>query len=169
MSTIAYLTIDSLTGGNLSTGCNTAESMGNGFQSTHENEITILGFSHNLAYDNRSIHSPVQVIKKIDKASPLLAQACADGSELNCTLTFYRHSPTGGTQEKFYEIILVGALIRNIQVEMPNVIHLGEAEMQEIVDIAYRDIHWKHLAATTNGYSSWLGALGSASRKLTDL
>ncbi|MCK6263790.1 type VI secretion system tube protein Hcp [Vibrio sp. ZSDE26] len=159
MTTIAYMTIESMNNGCLSTSCNTASSMGNGFQDNHENEITVLGFSHNLAWESRSIHSPVQIVKKIDKSSPLLAQSCADGEEMKCKISFYRNAPTGGFQEKFYEIELLGALIRNVHVEMPNIVHLGESEMQEIVDISYRDIQWKHLAATTNGYSSWLNGL----------
>lgn len=161
MSTIAYLTIESTEGGLLSTACNTPDSMGNGYQPGHEDEITVLGFSHNMAWENRSVHSPVQIVKKVDKSSPLISQACSDGSELKCKLTFYRNSPRGGVQEKFYEIDLIGALIRNVHIEMPNVAHFGESEMQEVVDISYRDIHWKHLAATTNGFSSWLDGLKS--------
>lgn len=161
MSTIAYLTIESTEGGLLSTACNTPDSMGNGYQPGHEDEITVLGFSHNMAWENRSVHSPVQIVKKVDKSSPLISQACSDGSELKCKLTFYRNSPRGGVQEKFYEIDLIGALVRNVHIEMPNVAHFGESEMQEVVDISYRDIHWKHLAATTNGFSSWLDGLKS--------
>ena len=155
MATIAYLTIESTNKGSLSSGCNTPASMGNGFQKFHEDEITVLSYSHNVAWDNRSIHSPVQIIKKIDKSSPLLAQACSDGDSLKCTLTFYRHSPSGGSQEAFYEIILNGALIRNVRSDMPNVANSGDAEMQEVISISYRDIQWKHITATTNAFSSW--------------
>ncbi|MEZ8170201.1 type VI secretion system tube protein TssD [Vibrio tasmaniensis 1F-187] len=156
MATIAYLKIESVNRGCLSSGCNTPASMGNGFQENHEDEITVLSYSHNVAWDNRSIHSPVQIIKKIDKSSPVLAQACSDGDELMCTLTFYRHAPNGGAQEAFYEVTLIGALIRNIRSDMPHVVSSGELEMQENISISYRDIQWKHLAATTSAFSSWL-------------
>lgn len=159
MATIAYMKIESLMKGCLSAGCNTLASMGNSFQEGHEDEITVLGFNHSVAWDNRSVHSPVQITKKVDKASPVLAQACSDGTELTCTITFYRHAPIGGTQEPFYEVKLTGAIIRRVSAEMPHVVNSGEAEMEEVVSIAYRDIQWKHLSATTNAFSSWLNGL----------
>ena len=156
MTTIAYLSIDSFNKGCLTSGCNTAESMGNGFQSEHEDQITVLAFNHGVAWENKSVHSPIQITKKIDKSSPILAQACSDGDELSCTLTFYRHAPKGGIQEPFYEISLTGALIKSVRVDMPHVANASGSEMEEIISISYRDIQWKHLSATTNAYSSWL-------------
>ncbi|MCG9609983.1 type VI secretion system tube protein Hcp [Vibrio harveyi] len=73
--------------GCLSTGCNTFYSMGNSYQLGHEDEITALSFSHSIAHDSRSIHAPIQIVKKIDRSSPVLAQACSDGEELKCRLT----------------------------------------------------------------------------------
>ncbi len=155
MASQAYLSIESSNNGCLTTGCNTPISMGNSFQITHVDEITVLSFSHSLAYDNRSIHGPIQIVKKIDKSSPVLAQACADGDELSCRLTFYRPNDKGGAQ-LFYEINLTGALIRSISTHMPHVIDSSDNEFQETVAIAYRDINWRHVAANTGAYSSWL-------------
>ncbi|MGF1806942.1 MULTISPECIES: Hcp family type VI secretion system effector [Aliivibrio] len=159
MTTAAYLTINGEQQGPLSFDCNTPLSMGNSCQTSHKDEITVLSFSHSISYVNKSVHRPIQVIKKIDKSSPLLAQACTNSETLQCTLKFYRKSPDGSHQENFYEIHLTGAMIKNIQTEMPNVQHLGELEMTEVLDISYRDITWKHISANTNGYSSWMKAI----------
>jgi len=159
MATAAYLKIIGVSQGDISNDCNTPQSMGNGCQTSHKDEITVLSFSHSMSYENKSVHRPIQIIKKIDKSSPLLAQACANAEKLNCTLQFYRKSPDGALQEAFYEISLSGAMIKNIAVELPNVQYMGEMEMTEVIDISYRDITWKHLSATTNGYSSWMKAI----------
>ncbi|MGN2920263.1 type VI secretion system tube protein Hcp [Aliivibrio fischeri] len=48
----------------------------------------------------------------------MLAQACSDGDVLDCTISFYRPSSKSGL-EKFYEIVLTGALIRSVSTHMP--------------------------------------------------
>ncbi|MFS1906402.1 Hcp family type VI secretion system effector [Vibrio lentus] len=155
MCTKAYLSIESITSGCLSTGCNTFHSMGNSYQLGHEDEITVLSFSHSIAHDNRSIHAPIQIVKKIDKSSPVLAQACSDGEELKCHLTFYRPNHKGG-DELFYEITLSGALIRSVSSHMPHVVDFNDSEMTETVAIAYRDINWRHVGANTAAFATWL-------------
>ncbi|MDD9195849.1 Hcp family type VI secretion system effector [Aliivibrio sp. S3MY1] len=155
MAVSAYLSIESINNGKLSSGCNTCLSMGNSYQSNHEDEITVLSFSHSVAYDNGSKHAPVQIVKKIDKSSPVLSQACSDGDELKCKLHFYRPNEKGGI-ELFYEIELTGALIRSLVTHMPHVIDFNGDDMQETLSISYRDIRWRHVAANTIAFSSWL-------------
>lgn len=161
MAGTAYLTIESVNTGCISQGCNTRDSMGNSYQRNHEDEITVLSFSHGIEYQNKSIHKPIQIVKKIDKSTPLLSQACSDGDVLNCTITFYRPSASSGL-EKFYEIVLTGAQIRSVSMNMPHVIDFNQDEMQEVVLISYRDIQWKHLSGNTNGYGSWLKSINDA-------
>ncbi|GAB7221347.1 Hcp family type VI secretion system effector [Vibrio owensii] len=164
MASQAFMKIESLTAGCLTSGCNSFYSVGNSYQSGHEDEITVLACSHTIAYDNRAIHQPVEVIKKIDKSSPVLNQACTDGQELTCTITYYR--PTDkGTQEPFYEMKLTGALIRSVSMDMPHSIDFNEKEMQEVVTIAYRDIQWRHISANTAAYSTWLEPLKQLAEK----
>ncbi|NRF26856.1 Hcp family type VI secretion system effector [Vibrio coralliilyticus] len=166
MSTNAFLTIESMSNGCLSTACNTLDSMGNSYQLGHEDEITVLSFSHSVAHDNRSIHHPIQIVKKVDKASPILAQACSDGEELTCKLTFYRPNPKGG-RELFYEINLTGALIRSVSTHMPHVIDFNDNEMSETLLIAYRDISWRHVGANTGAFASWLQPFSAAAEKIS--
>ncbi len=158
MAGIAYLTINSTNKGCISQGCNTLSSMGNSYQRDHEDEITVLAFSHGIEYQNKSIHKPIKIVKKIDKSTPLLAQACSDGDVLDCTVTFYRPGASSGLQA-FYEVVLTGAQIRSTSVNMPHIVDFNQDEMEEIVLISYRDIQWKHLAGNTNGYGSWLKSI----------
>ncbi|KKD00853.1 Hcp family type VI secretion system effector [Photobacterium halotolerans] len=155
MATIAYLSIEGTTTGCLTQGCNTPLSMGNAYQLGHEDEITVLSYSHAIAFDNRSTHHPIQIVKRVDKSSPILAQACSDGEELKCKLSFYRPNAKGGV-ELFYEIQLTGALIRSVSMHMPHVVDFNDDEMQETLLIAYKDIQWRHVAANTGAYATWL-------------
>ncbi|MBN3492909.1 MULTISPECIES: Hcp family type VI secretion system effector [Vibrio] len=164
MSTRAFLSIESVDNGCLSHACNTPLSMGNSYQSGHEDQITVLSFSHSIDYDNKAIHHPIQIVKKIDKASPILAQACSDGDELKCCLNFYRPSSKGGS-ELFYEVKLTGALIRSLSTHMPHVIDFNDNEMNETMLISYRDISWRHIGANTGAFSSWLQAFSDVRDK----
>lgn len=166
MTTQAYLSIESVSKGSISMGCNTLNSMGNSFQTGHEDEITILSYSHAVGYDQRSIHRPIQIVKKVDKSSPILAQACSDGEELKCTLKFYRQNGSG-MNEFFYEVKLTGALIRSVSTHMPHLIDFNDAEMQETVEIAYRDIAWRHVGANTSAFTTWLQPLSEFKEQFT--
>lgn len=160
MAGTAYMTLNSVNTGCISQGCNTQSSMGNSYQRSHEDEITVLSFTHGIEYQNKSIHNPIQIIKKVDKSTPLLAQACSDGDTLDCTISFFRPSSKAGL-EKFYEVVLTGAQIRSVSTHMPHSVNFEQDEMQEAVLISYRDIQWKHLAANTNGYGSWLKSINN--------
>ncbi len=158
MATTAYLRIESATKECLTQGCNTEASMGQAYQEAHEDEITVLAYSHLVAHEGHSRHFPVEVVKRMDKASPLLNQACTDATQLDCTFSFYRLNSAGG-QEFFYEVVLRGAVIKSVAPHMPNTIDFNERGMQEVVSIAYRDIQWRHVGLNTTGFSSWNTAL----------
>ncbi|EHR5480191.1 type VI secretion system tube protein Hcp [Vibrio parahaemolyticus] len=164
MTTTAYLKIESLRQGLITQGCNTESSMGQAYQENHRDEITVLSYSHFIGYENQSIHTPITIIKRMDKCSPLLSQACVDGTPLTCTLKFYRLSSNGG-HEFFYEVILSNAIIKSVSPHMPHTIDFNEREMQEVVTIAYGDISWRHVSLNTAGYSSWIDALESLKNK----
>ncbi len=156
MATTAYLHIETQTKGCLTQGCNSEKSMGQAYQEGHEDEITVLSYSHHVAHEGRSIHIPITIVKRMDKSSPLLAQACTDATQLDCTLRFYRMNGSG--QEFFYEVKLTGALIKSVSPVMAHTIDFNEKDMQEMVTISYRDISWRHVGLNTAGYSSWLNS-----------
>ena len=157
MANHGYMTINGKAQGLISAGCTTQYSIGNKYQAAHTDEIMVLSYSHNMTTIgnlNRSTHNPIIITKAVDKSSPLLAQALSNREEINCTISFYRVSPSG-LQEKFYTVSINGGVITDLTLEMPHAILQNDAEPQEQVAIRYRDIAWTHHLAKTAGYSSW--------------
>lgn len=157
MANVAYMTIEGQTQGNISQGCNTLDSIGNHYQSAHQDEITVLSWNHQMSRGmaaQSQQHHPLQIVKRIDKASPMLAIAWSKGERLiNCTLKLYRTN-TSGVNECYYTIELKNAEIFSINHSMPHV-HMSDAETQEVVSFRYRDITWSHQIAGTSGYDDW--------------
>ncbi|CAM3460982.1 type VI secretion system protein [Pseudomonas floridensis] len=157
MANYGYMTITGKVQGKISAGCSSPESIGNKCQTGHLDEIMVLSFTHNMAnIDNikYATHRPVVITKHIDKSSPLLSQALANREPVDCTIDFYRTSPSG-VQEKFYTIEIREGVIADLTLDMPHAILQNDAEPQEHVAIRYRDIIWTHRVANTTGYASW--------------
>ncbi|MDB6144837.1 MAG: type secretion system protein [Pseudomonas sp.] len=117
----------------------------------------VLSYIHNMTNREKAIspaHGAIMITKYVDKSSPLLAQALDQREDIECTIDMYR---TVGheAQEKFYSIILKGAMIVDLTFDMPHVILQGHLEPQEHVYIRYREINWRHHLAATSGYAVW--------------
>ena len=161
MANVSYMSIIGNRQGLISAGCSGQDSIGNKCQLTHQDEIMVLAYAHDLASSGndsiaggRGQHMPLSITKGIDKASPLLAKAWDDGEELDCTLKLYRTAAAGG-QQHYYSIRIKGARIAHISLVGPHSVHMGDAEPQEHVIIRYRDILWEHIPAGTSAYSAW--------------
>jgi type VI secretion system Hcp family effector len=161
MANHGYMSMTGKRQGLISAGCSGLNSIGNKCQIDHEDEIMILAYSHNMVTGNdggvsgdRGKHLPIMITKNIDKSSPLLASALHECEEIECTIHFYRTSPTGG-QDKYYSIRLTGARIAHIHLQVPHAIHMNDAQPQEMVSIRYRDISWTHIQGSTCAYSTW--------------
>ncbi len=72
MSHIIYLTLEGNQQGLISSGCSTFDSIGNRYQKGHEDQIQVLGLNHTITREENIAHHPIQLIKPIDKSSPLL-------------------------------------------------------------------------------------------------
>ncbi len=74
MSNLIYLSITGQKQGLISSGCSSLDSIGNKYQSGHENEIFVYELVNNISRaENISLH-PVEIRKPIDKSTPLFAQ-----------------------------------------------------------------------------------------------
>lgn len=156
MASHGYLSIEGKAQGLISAGCSSIESIGNRCQTDHADEIMVLDFEHNMNNSGNiknTNHGPIEIIKLIDKSSPLLAQALANKEEIECSISFYRTASTGG-QEKYYTIRIKGGKIAALNLKIPHVIDYNDAEPQELLAIQYRDITWEHHIAKTSGYAS---------------
>ncbi|QXG29265.1 Hcp family type VI secretion system effector [Pseudomonas viridiflava] len=158
MANHGYMTIKGKDQGLISAGCSSPESMGAKCQAGHLDEIMVLSLTHNMSnIDNikHATHRPVVITKHVDKSSPMLGQALANREPVDCTIDFYRTSPTGD-QEKFYTVEIREGIIADLTLDMPHAILQNDAEPQEHVAIRYRDIIWTHHQGNTNGYASWI-------------
>lgn len=108
-----------------------------------ENSIVVVGLGHevDLPYDPSSgaatghlVHSPLVITKCIDKSSPQLYRACAEGRAMDLTLRFYR-TAAHGQEEQYYTIEMHNARIVNIRMAFPNI---------EQVSFVYETIRWRY-------------------------
>ncbi len=152
-----YMSINGKRQGLISSGCNTQASIGNRCQIAHQDEITVMSFSHGISNpDNtqRGTHQPVMVTKLIDKSTPLLAQAVDSREVLDCDIQLYRIHPAGH-REKYFSVRLEGAVIVSQEMDVPHAVLLTDQDAEERLFISYRTISWIHHAAGTTGYASW--------------
>ncbi len=98
MANIIYLNIKGNNQGLISKGCSSFDSIGNKYQSGHEDEILVYEFSSNLSMHQNVSFQPVDIRKTIDKASPLLSQSLVSNELLTCEFSFYRTSDKGGIE-----------------------------------------------------------------------
>jgi len=152
MSNVIYMTLNGNKQGVISKGCSTYDSIGNKYQQGHEDEILVLAIRHSMSRSQNIHHHPLEIIKPIDKSSPLLGVALSNNEIIDCNIDFFRTSKNGN-QEKYYSITLQQASIKNITYDYPNSISHNERQPEEIILLDYRDITWKHLIASTSGYS----------------
>lgn len=152
MSYLIYLTLEGANQGLISKGCSTKESIGNRYQLGHENEIQVIGLNHSMTRTQNSTHHPLQILKPIDKSSPLLGVALNNNELFNAVFYFYRTNGQGGL-EKFYELKLTKASLVEVSCVYPNSINNNDLMPYEKLLVKYESISWRHLSAGTEGYS----------------
>ncbi|MEH2920424.1 Hcp family type VI secretion system effector [Samsonia erythrinae] len=154
MANIIYLTLTGAKQGLISSGCSTFDSIGNRYQSGHEDEIFTLALRHTITRDQNVKHNPVEIIKPIDKSSPLLGVSISDNEILKCVFDIYRGTPEG-VLKKYYTIKLNDASIANISIDYPHSLTHADKQPHEMVLFYYKDITWTNHATGTSGYSLW--------------
>lgn len=154
MANMIYLTLQGDKQGLISQGCSSVESIGNKYQSGHENEIFILRLHHSIHREQNVNHSPIVFVKPQDKSSPLLMMAISDNETLNLKFDFYRTAQSGA-QELYYSIECRDATILDLSPNYPHSVNHAEAQPEESVSIKYKDIICRHHMAGTSGYSVW--------------
>lgn len=152
MANIIYMTLTGNKQGLISKGCSSYDSIGNKYQKDHEDEILVFAVRHSISRAQNSHHHPLEIIKPIDKSSPLLGVAISNNELFDCNIDFFRTSQSGA-QEKYYSISLQKATIKNITYDYPNSVSHNDRQPEEIILLDYRDITWRHLMASTSGYS----------------
>ena len=161
----AYMSVEGVSQGLLTEGALTEDSVGNNFQSDHEDEFMVQAFDHNIIIprdpqsgqpSGQRVHQPLKVTKIFDKSSPLLYQALVSGERLECRIEWYRTS-SEGTHEHYFTHELEGAVIVDIHTVMPNCQDPGMAHFTHLeeVSFSYSTIRWTHELAGTEGSDDW--------------
>jgi len=133
---------------------------------SRENTIEAISFDHNVRVDTETSgmatgersHSPIRIVKRIDRSSPLLHQALCNNEELEVTIKFYRPNPSGdGTTEQFYTIQLQQGRISSIKTISPNTIDESTASnpAMEEVCLVFGTIRWTYEPAGTEAEDQW--------------
>ena len=162
----AYMTIEGATQGAITAGVNTAESMGNKYQQDHADELTVIGFEHNIMIPRdpqsgqptgQRVHNPLIFTKRYDKSSPLLYEALCRGERLVTVEIKWYRTTMEGTMEHYFTHKLEDALIVDIQaiMELTTNTELGFRDHEEKISMTYRKIEWEHEVAGTAGSDDW--------------
>ncbi|MEI7247752.1 Hcp family type VI secretion system effector [Pectobacterium carotovorum] len=154
MSSIIYLELTGDKQGLISSGCSSLQSIGNRSQLGHEDQIQVLSLNHSMSYDDNLSCHPVELIKFIDKSSPLLGVSVSSNERLTANFFLYRVN-SAGQLELFYEIKLTDACIVDISCNYPHSVNNNEMMPYEKVHLKYGSISWEHKVAGTSGYSIW--------------
>lgn len=166
MPTPAFMSIEGANQGNITAGTFTEDSVGNIYVEGHEDEILVEAFDHSVIIPRdpqsgqptgQRVHQPLTITKVFDKCSPLLYNALTSGEKLTkCVIKWYRTSATG-TQEHYFTIELVDAILVSIKARMPNCQDPGQAHFTHLEDVSfsYRSITWTHEAGGTSGSDDW--------------
>ena len=91
------------------------------------------------------VHSPMRIVKVIDKATPGFHKALATGQNLSeAVITFYRIDPMTRQEQEYYRITMRQARIVDIQPYMPmSFVPANESyRHMEQVSFVYEEIEW---------------------------
>ncbi|MGM3159342.1 Hcp family type VI secretion system effector [Dickeya undicola] len=154
MSHVIYLTLEGNQQGLISSGCSTFDSIGNRYQKGHEDQIQVLGLNHTITREENVAHHPIQLIKPIDKSSPLLGVSVTSNESLTANFFFYRTNQAGQL-EVFYELKLTDARVVEVSATYPHSLNDSDSLPYEVIMLRYNTIAWTHKTAGTSGYSIW--------------
>jgi len=145
-------------------------SIGSFFKSNHDEEALVLGFKHRVSVPVNQLtgqvtgtrkHEYLEVIKLIDKSSPLLLNSVAAPSELNVELHFYRtpDETSAGEPVHYYTVVLQRAKIVSIETYSPNIMdpQFETFMPYEKVTFTYGQIQADHVVCGTNAIDDWSG------------
>ena len=135
-------------------------------QKGHENWILVYGYewdmeiprdTHTGLATGQRIHHPIKIIKAMDQASPLLAQACSTGERMKSWELDFNQINDKGQEELYYTIQLENAIIVSIHQYKPLTFvdeNKPYHDMEE-VSFTYEKVTWSHKVANKEAVDSW--------------
>lgn len=109
------------------------------------------------------VHSPMRIVKVVDKATPGFHKALCTGQNLaEVTLDFYRIDPTTRSEAKYYTITMFNVRIVDIRPYMPmSFVPSNESyRHMEQVSMVYEKIEWNWLPDSAVEEDAWRSSAG---------
>jgi len=109
----------------------------------------------------RRQHSPLTIVKRIDKTTPLLFKALAMNEPVTSgNFRFFRPSADGsGAEEHYYTILIENAYVATVRQEQSNILYeeAGGLPVMERVSFVFQDITWTYVSNGATHKDSWAG------------
>ena len=106
----------------------------------------------------RRQYEPLRIVKRIDKASPLLLKALTTNQVVEGTVKFFRPNPTGdGTTEQFYTVAFKKGRIASQNQKLPNTIVPAtstEPPLEEVTFV-FHTISWTFTNGGVTHEDTW--------------
>jgi len=157
MAMTSYLKVEGKNQGNIEGDCP---------QKGHEKWILVYGLewsmeiprdTHTGLPTGQRIHHPITITKKLDPASPLIAQACASGEQMKKWQLDFHQISEKGAEELYYTIQLENAIVVDIRYE--KLLTFLEANKpyydMEYVSFTYEKITWSNKKANKEAIDDW--------------
>lgn len=106
----------------------------------------------------RRQHEPIHILKRIDKASPLIAKALCENQVVDAAFKFFRPNPTGdGTTEQFYTVEIKKGRIASQRQWVPDTINPASTNMppMEEVSFVFHTIMWTYTNGGVTHQDTW--------------
>jgi type VI secretion system secreted protein Hcp len=117
---------------------------------TYEQGVTTAREAGSGMATGRRQYAPIKILKRIDKATPLLMKALTENAAIDAKFMFFRPNPAGdGTTEQFYTVEIKNGRLSSIRQYVPNTIvpaSSTEPPLEEI-GFVFHTINWTY----TNG------------------
>jgi type VI secretion system secreted protein Hcp len=123
-----------------------------------EHEVTTARETASGAATGRRTYVPIKIRKRIDRASPLIAQALVNNEEISGKFMFFRPSPVGdGTTQQFYTIEISQGRIASLKQFVPDSTDDEHAhrEPEEEVAFTFHKITWTYTDGGVTAEDSW--------------
>jgi type VI secretion system secreted protein Hcp len=95
--------------------------------------------------------TPIRILKRIDKSSPLILKALTKNEKIDATFKFFRPNPNGdGTTEQFYTVAIKDGNVASVKEFVPETLNPAASNSNaplEEVSFVFREIVWTY----TNG------------------
>jgi type VI secretion system secreted protein Hcp len=103
-------------------------------------------------------YTPIKVVKRIDKASPLIISACATNESIDGTFKFFRPNPKGdGTTEQFFTVKITNGNIASVKQMLHDTLDAQfkhYAPLEEVT-FTFQKIEWTYTNGGITAADDW--------------